>query len=148
MRSIKFRAWDLNNEAMFTYEDMGDVYFGLCNDGSMELIDCAGEVNTPLQAVFMQYTGLKDKNGVEIYEGDILEAEGIIYRIEWIQEYLQFCIFTQQHWVWFQEGSNHFKYCHQYDSDGRVYFLQQLESYEITVIGNIHQNPELLEGDS
>ena len=118
MREIKFRAWDLNNEAMFTYEDMGDVYFGLCNNGSMELIDCAGEVNTPLQAIFMQYTGLKNHLGIEIWFDD----------------------------VWYIAGYGNLHVKDVWDIATLTDALAEGDVEQC--LGNIHQHPELLEGDS
>lgn len=62
MREIKFRAWDTLNEKMFIpclseYNDMNDEIDNFTACGRYKL---------------MQYTGMKDRNGVDIYEGDIL----------------------------------------------------------------------------
>jgi uncharacterized phage protein (TIGR01671 family) len=75
-------------------------------------------------AILMQYTGLKDKNGVEIYEGDVVEAKGYYqdkYIIEWVYD----------GWEIFD------------GKDGVVADFDEWEKLE--VIGNIYENPELLE---
>ena len=66
MRVIKFRAWDKKNKKMLAPKGalVEDMMFDYGNH-----YDHIG----PDQAILMQYTGLKDKNGVEIYEGDIVE---------------------------------------------------------------------------
>ena len=64
MREIKFRAWDKNQKRMFIIQS-------LTWDVSGQLIYFLLENVSEL----MQFTGLKDKNGKEIYEGDIIIAD-------------------------------------------------------------------------
>jgi uncharacterized phage protein (TIGR01671 family) len=79
----------------------------------------------------MQYTGLKDKNGKEIYEGDVVSAHGTLGVVTWVNELALWdldVIINGEH------GSM------------TVYSQQNANGYNIQreVIGNIYENPELL----
>ena len=111
MREIKFRAWDTPNKYMITHKELCLV--PLTYDEVFK-----GKEGYPL----MQYTGLLDKNGVEIYESDILKVE--------TQNYIGT--------VKFEHGS--FKT----DSLGFGFDVFGHEK-DYEVIGNIYENKELLE---
>jgi uncharacterized phage protein (TIGR01671 family) len=83
MREIKFRVWDIKNK-MFRKENQYDNLDGIsiCGKYLMRYVDGCdwhqprGDKSDIENYIFQQYTGLKDKNSVEIYEGDILERVG------------------------------------------------------------------------
>lgn len=83
------------------------------------------------EVVLMQSTGLKDKNGVEIFEGDIVVNQyGNVGYVAYLQQEAGFVVVLKK-------------------SDYRLGHRNTGESYDVTtnheVIGNIHSNPELLE---
>jgi len=99
MREIKFRAW---------------------NPKTKEIIDNIFLVPGESTENVMQYTGLKDRNGKEIYEGDIVKDEGVVFKKDAAFQVKNYPLMN--------------------------FFIEGFEDKKskLEVIGNIHENPELL----
>lgn len=138
-REIKFRAWDKNSEYMHS-----NVQSGVYEDP-----DEWTEFNTVLgleRFEVMQYTGLKDKNGKEIYEGDIIYWE--IDNGVGIESYTAIVKWSEN---LVEEGWNQtYKWLVGYTENyyrGSYDELSTPAAYNdaLQIIGNIYENPELLE---
>lgn len=128
MREFKFRIWDMDREAMLGSQHVifydGDFY-----ENYRDLED-----GIPIENIaVMQSAGLKDKNGVQIFEGDIVSMVVFEDNAEYLGD------------VVFENGC----FCLNISLDGTEYKITALEWKEtetiITVIGNIYENPDLLE---
>lgn len=130
MRELKFRAWC--EKIQYYFYDVAIYPNGVVARKSNALPDILTEGETHWHeldnAVIEQYTGLKDKNGKEIYEGDIVEYTTHYYGNEKRHRKVV---------EWEEWDSDDFGEPHNLG-----YF--NLSEY-MTVIGNIHENPELLE---
>lgn len=125
MREIKFRAWDASGEKPYML-------------GSYKLTDAIFNHKDIRQLPLMQFTGLHDKNGREIYEGDVVKIGAnefgfitngnnavVNYEVRVIEcDYILYRLDLQLHW-------------------GRLSRLCEM-GWDCEILGNIHENPELL----
>ncbi len=128
---MKFRVWD-KEKGYFLFDDIGINASGgiiLHNGSDMKIIDDDEEEFNDYIVEFS--TTLSDKNGKEIYEGDILEYTDTWDGIPGVK----ISINTTVSDVYFEDGSFNF--------DEGVLFNNLVLDTTI-IIGNIHENPELL----
>lgn len=127
MREIKFRAWSKLLNKMLSHEDLNKTLKNLTK------IEYIAGIFLPLNSdvEVMQYTGLKDSNGNEIYEGDIVK----------IEDYFGEDIIGR---VIYDEATAGYVF---HKGNERNYFQMtlNLEYYVHYVIGNIYENKDLLD---
>jgi len=136
MREIKFRAWDKKEKAMVYDVIVKGIWKSKIDPFTwfVEVIKDFDEFDEPIyfnpyDVELMQYTGLKDKNGKEIYEGDVVECVSCKekdrkYKVTWCDKFLGFVL----------------------EHKKEKYQISIFNDFK--VIGNIYENPELLEEEN
>lgn len=129
MKEVKFRAWDTEREVMAKVSHIGlDDY-----EVSMQDEECTcWRAPYPYVCTLMQWTGMKDINGNEIYEGDIIKVHERMAGNDFVGKVIYD---KSEGCYWLLEGGekNHCK------------ITFNLEDYSHEIIGNIFENEELLE---
>lgn len=158
-REIKFRAWDrklkewMDVEYYHLVSFEGDVYFY-----SM------GKLSRYLDAELMQYTGLKDKNGKEIYEGDILKIKvkrlggcsgnwykktnknhGVFYLNATVKDILGNLEYNKEKIRELEQPKGKEIFSQEIGYDKNLFFNTYFSEKDYEVIGNIFENKNLLE---
>lgn len=126
MREIKFRAWDKTAKQMYQVLNLG------CGEEDWEKIaknyweqpQTGKNKFYPSQVEVMQYTGLKDKKGVEVYESDLVIKENRPHEIGVI--------------TWNEKNAS-------FQIKGKIPSSSMTHLERMIVIGNIYENKELLE---
>lgn len=125
----KFRAWHNQLSRMMLIKSM---WF---QDGRLEEIELNDAVMndyitvSPDEIELMQSTGLKDKNGKEIFEGDVVDYKGREAVIKWHGSYASFI----------------YRFVDELNKRSAEWYPLYLAYLKCEVIGNIYENPELLE---
>ena len=119
MRKIKFRVWEPFNKAM-CHDPFVEGRYGWCDQNNN--LRCSSNFASN-HLILMQYVGLEDKNGKEIYEDDICSFD---YNKELLKGVVKFSN-TASFGIRLKEAFFSFDYIHSLQS-------------EVEIIGNIHQN--------
>ena len=124
MREIKFRVWDKANKVMGTVNcydfDEDKVFY---TAGGITYSQVSGHI------ILMQYTGIKDKNGKDIYEGDTLMAASYMCYVTWCDKRAAWAVVYPESFA---------------NSEQKDLLSNYQHDIHLEIIGNEWENPELL----
>lgn len=142
MREILFRGKEVESSDWY----YGDIFHSSMNVDTTRIHDYINRANVVIiPDTLGQYTGLTDKNGTKIFEGDILQGDEYPYCSDGEYNYYAEVI-------WFDNGCCGFGLCTHKNpksavrgiSDGNCEWFEDFDSNNWSVVGNIYDNPELI----
>lgn len=125
MKDFKFRVWDIERECYLDETELAGVtpdgkYILYIEEEEISKLEIEGNY------IIEQYTGLKDKNGKEIFEGDVVNIQGIKYYVDF-----------EHGGFWFNNDNRKWK------ANRPFTHFQEINDAE--VVGNVHESNDLLE---
>jgi uncharacterized phage protein (TIGR01671 family) len=134
MQELKFKAWDIKREYM--YEEV--ISIDLFKEGAQIIVggeDIEYDKSVYREDVILrQYTGLRDKNGKEIYVGDLLATNRGVFQVTFYDQQIEAFNISD-------DATDH--YLEDFNESAGV-SLRTKNMEWLIVIGNIYENPELL----
>lgn len=127
-REIKFQVWDQDTRKMWTWEDIIEAESAMF----ITLLEFLQQD----QFIKRQFTGLCDKNSKEIYEGDVGEEDGVFYQVIWVDSGAMYGA---------KVIKTDFVLTRQLTFPLQQYIIEGTKVCNFEIIGNIYENPELLE---
>lgn len=159
MREIKFKYWDGREMTDYVEEFPENLH------GSVRINDYFAEMRLDTKRQLLQYTGLKDKNGVEIYEGDLVEIVdffcqpkdqerfkdryGRVGEITYVDATFLFlglrCVDIRRSSDGTLCGSDLILSIAGKDAGSDLSYQNEIDCNDLRVVGNIYETPKLLE---
>jgi len=147
MRELKFRVWDFGKKDNNDYKERMSMPFTLSDDwvnfeNDVVLMPMLRDIdrnnNNKKRFHIMQYTGFKDRNGIEIYDGDIITFHSDDDLEDYGEEYWEVKFQNSTPVAWYSE--NEYRYL---DRGIDSFSCEIPKDWKINVVGNIYENKEL-----
>ena len=133
MKELKFKAWDIREKRMHVIDRLG--LHGFSHDFySRDAVVCDVRQNDKERYIILQFTGLNDKNGEEMYDGDIIKCTDGADEID---------IYDSDTGLGVVEWNNEYSFWSISKIENGLGDI--LHKGYVEIVGNIYENPELLE---